>query len=72
MSNSNGYETIRTLIKFYEIQDENIQEAIVDRLIETIAKVCDDQISNSATITNTVLYKNAIPTSTNSNISTEK
>ena len=52
MSNSNGYEMIRTLIKFYEVQDKDIQKRITEivlssngssvRLIETIAKVCDD------------------------------
>ena len=75
MSNSTGYEVIRTLIKFYEVQDENIQERIIDRLIETIAKVCDDQISNSATITTTIPYRNdmnGISTLANRNICTEK
>lgn len=75
MSNSTGYEVIRTLIKFYEIQDENIQERIIDRLIETIAKVCDDQILNSETITTTIPYNMKdfyYSTLANSNISTEK
>ena len=42
-----GYEAIRTLIKFYKIQDENIQERMVDSLLDNILKICEEKLNES-------------------------